>query len=108
MRSTPDRATSNTTFTGNVLCAVMMIHGANDVTCSADTAKACLDSMSSTDKTWVLLPEAKHDLELDYWKEDWFNNVSQWLIRQADAWEPPSGTSNGAGSSAEPAEEATA
>lgn len=91
-----------------ITAPVMMIHGANDVTCSADTAKACLDSMSSTDKTWVLLPEAKHDLELDYWKEDWFNNVSQWLIRQADAWEPPSGTSNGAGSSAEPAEEATA
>lgn len=71
----------------------MIIHGANDVTCSPDTAKACLDSMASTDKTWVLLPDAKHDLELDYWKEDWFENVSKWLIRHADVWEPPSSAS---------------
>ena len=77
------------------VCAVLMLHGANDVTCSPDTAKACLDSMQSTDKTWVLLPEAKHDLELDCWKDEWHDHVTKWLLRQADQWAPPSGPSNG-------------
>eukprot|EP00892_Ulva_mutabilis_P009489 jgi/Ulvmu1/6912/UM031_0119.1 len=92
----------------NITAPVLMLHGANDVTCSPDTAKKCLDSMQSIDKTWVLLPDAKHDLELDYWKDEWHDHVRTWLLRHADDWAPPSGPSQGIAADTAAADEVAA
>jgi hypothetical protein len=59
-----------------------MLHGACDVTCAASVAKEALEAMNSKDKTWVLMSEAKHDLELDLWRDDWFAYVIEWMQRQ--------------------------
>lgn len=62
--------------------AVIMLHGACDVTCAASVAQEALQAMASRDKTWVLMEDAKHDLELDLWKDDWFAYVLEWMNRQ--------------------------
>jgi hypothetical protein len=59
-----------------------MLHGGCDATCAASVAKEALEAMSSRDKTWVLMADAKHDLELDLWRDDWFAYVSEWMNRQ--------------------------
>jgi hypothetical protein len=69
-----------------VLAAVIILHGALDVTCSPTVAKAALEKMSAADKTWVLLTEARHDLELDLWKDEWHAYVTEWLARQSHKW----------------------
>jgi esterase/lipase len=63
-----------------------MVHGKDDVTCCADTAKAALDQMLSIDKTWVLLDNAKHDLEFDYVKDEWHKTVLHWLESHVELW----------------------
>lgn len=59
-----------------------MLHGGCDCTCPSDMAKKALEGMSSRDKTWVLMNDAKHDLELDLWRDDWFAYVLEWMKRQ--------------------------
>ena len=63
-------------------CAVIMLHGDCDVTCAASVAKEALEGMASRDKTWVLMANAKHDLELDLWRDAWFAYVLEWMNRQ--------------------------
>jgi alpha-beta hydrolase superfamily lysophospholipase len=59
-----------------------MLHGACDATCAASVAKEALEAMSSKDKTWVLVSDAKHDLELDNWRDEWFAHSLEWMQRQ--------------------------
>ena len=65
-----------------MVLAVLMVHGERDVTCPANVAKEAMEGMSSKDKTLVLISAAKHDLELDLWREEWFAYVSEWMNRQ--------------------------
>lgn len=57
------------------------------MTCAASVARDALEMISSRDKTWVLMIDAKHDLELDLWKDDWFAYVLEWMNRQVVKFE---------------------
>ena len=50
--------------------------------CNVDAAKDALKAVSSKDKTWVVIDDALHDLDMDDFKDQWFEACSKWLTER--------------------------
>jgi len=67
-----------------VRCPILVVHGQHDHTVPLENAHTILDTVSSTDKTLVVLPRSCHVVTLDVEHERLENDVVNWVSRLAD------------------------